>query len=221
MGDISATINFMETNMQIKTWWLPSSIPSGDRLLPSISRQTPLMVRFPLLFSEDWREDLIGWFREELPEHFEVSSAGSSSLFHQIMISQLISEDEVMAEADALVHAARRFAVDANRLAYSVADANGIDPAELPARMFQLEHVPEEWELFPHGAHLCGTHLETGQEIEISMDSGGFAMLDAEFFCRYLETTPGLELPPTFIDPASDMQRAFDILEKNGKFRGG
>jgi len=209
------------TETVTKTWLSPSKIPAGDRLIPLISRDTALMIRFPAVFSARLVEDHIGWLIEELPEHYDVFDAGSTSMFHRITITQKISEDEVMDEADALVHAAKRFAVDANRLAYAIAEANAIDPGQLANRMFHLEQSPAGWELFPHGAHLRGTNLDTGQEIEISLGTGGFAMLDAEFFCRYLETTPGFKLPDSFIEPVADMNRAFDILEKNGKFRGG
>ncbi|NWF37503.1 hypothetical protein [Mariprofundus sp. KV] len=204
-----------------KTWFSPSKIPSGDRLIPFISREKPLMIRFPALFSARLVEDHINWLKEELPEHYEVVDAGSTSMFHRITIAQLISEDEVMAVADALVAAAIRFARDATELAYRVAEANGIEADALAEHMFTLDHSPEGWDLFPHGKHLRCSDLESGQEVEISLAGNGFAMLDAEFFCRYLETTPGFELPEQFLDPAADMERAFDILERNGKFRGG
>jgi len=204
-----------------KTWLSPSKVPSGDRLIPFISREKSLMIRFPAMFSARLVEDHINWLKEEVPENYEVFDAGSTTMFHRITIIQLISEEEVMAVADDLIAAARRFAKDATQLAYMVAEANGIEADMLAKHMFTLEQSPDGWELFPHGKHLRCTDLESGQEIEISLAGNGFAMLDAEFFCRYLESTPDLELPDTFVEPQADMARAFDILEHNGKFRGG
>lgn len=202
-----------------KTWLLPSKIPDVHQLLCFVQRDRPLLIRFPSLHSQDWVDELLAWLKEELPEHYTAFDAGSTSLFHRLTVMQLISEDEVLAVADALTAAARQFAADASRLARIVAETNGIEPEQLAEQAFVLDESPPGWELFPHGRHLRCTDSENGQEIEIFLADGGFGMLDAEFFCRYLETTPGLSLPESFTDPYADMQRAFDILEKRAVFK--
>jgi hypothetical protein len=207
-------------NAVIKTWWLPSHIPAGDRLLAFVERRQPLLIRFPKFFSESWIDDLIAGLKLDIPEHYDVSNAGSDARFHRIMIRQLISEDEVAAVADDLIAAARQFSIDAAGLAHEIARVNGIEPDDLARRASALDAAPTGWMLEPHGRHLRCTHQESGQEIGITLAGGGFGMLDAEFFCRYLETTPGLGLAPEFIEPAADMQRAFDMLERRGMLKG-
>lgn len=211
----------MATDANTKFYFAPFMIPPGGQLCLWVERDRPLTLFFSSLFSRKSLITIIDRLNEELPDEYDAYDPGSSAFFHRIAIVRMISEDEVLAIADKLVAAARRFAMVATKLAHAIADMNGLSPEALCRNAYALENVPEGWELFPHGEHIRCTHLASGQQVEISLGSAGFGVLDPEFFCRFLETTPGLGLPDVFADPCSDMERAFDILEKHGRFREG
>ncbi|WP_165234034.1 DUF6896 domain-containing protein [Aquisphaera insulae] len=146
-------------------------------------------------------------------------------------IKKLISDEEVLTQADAIAAAAARFRLTAtglmNRLSRKLA---------IPLEAFySLEYRPRlrrdwfrdqwkgrlsfRWGYAFHG-YECGFRDRlTGQDVDVILGfPGEFGVLDPFFFARFVATTRGLErVAAIFKDSFHDPLRAMEVLERYGR----
>jgi hypothetical protein len=150
-----------------------------------------------------------------------------------VTIKKVISEEEVLAKADAIVAAAAQFRRTAAGLMDRLARRLRI-PLEV---FFGLGYWPllrrgwfkdrwrgrldSHWSYGFHG-HECGFRdHHTGQDVEVILGfQGEFGVLDPFFFARFVATTTGLEkVAALFKDGFHDPLRALEVLEREGRLK--
>lgn len=148
-----------------------------------------------------------------------------------VTIKKVISEEDILAEADAIVAAAAQF----RRAATGLMDRLS-RRLDIPLEAFDdLEHRPLlrrgwfrdrwrgrldcRWSYGFHG-HECGFRDRfTSQAVEVKLGfPGEFGVLDPFFFARFVATTTGLEkVAALFKDGFHDPLRALEVLERKGQ----
>ncbi|MCA1596595.1 MAG: hypothetical protein LC772_09265 [Chloroflexi bacterium] len=148
-----------------------------------------------------------------------------------VTLLKVISEEDVLAHADELVLAVRRFNEIANDLVNRLAAKWDVPPDSLNSYFFRWRRyndsadgerrLDEEWKYWFHGTECVFTHNATGQHVEFSFGSlGELGAPDPWFFSRFLETTP--EFAPIlrlFGDDYHDPRRALEILVTHGRLK--
>lgn len=205
-----------------RRFYYPSfaALPSVEEILRDLDRQHHVVLQFPAKY-EARKQTLIRYLRIRLPENCSIFNSGNSSERTWVTVKQVISRPELQAIESVLIDAARLFRRTAHLLARELAAFNGVPAEELWEHRERLRPFPGDWTIAHHGGHQCFKNRKTGQTVEVSMWFGDeFGVLDPEFFCTFLRTTPGLDCPVEIIDHYHDAARALDYLKGRGLLTG-
>lgn len=206
-----------------------ADLPSAPEIRQLVDDDHHLVLRVdPPLDGTGFDERLvIDWLAPRLPDYTVFDSGGG------VTIKRVIAEEDVLAEADAIVAAAVQFRRTASglmdrlskKLDIPLGAFYGLEYRPLLRRgWFRDEwrgRLDSRWRYAFHG-HQCGFRdRATGQDVEVEMGfRDEFGVLDPFFFARFVTTTPGLEGVATlFRDSYHDPLRALLVLERQGRLR--
>lgn len=161
----------------------------------------------------------------QLPDYTVFDSGGA------VTIKKVVAEEDVLAEADAIVAAALLFRRTATglmdrlsrKLNIPLAAFYGLEYRPLLRRGWFWDRwggrLDSHWRYGFHGRQCGFRNGVTGQDVQAEMGFGGeFGVLDPFFFGRFVRTTPGLEgVAALFRDSFHDPLRALVILERQGR----
>jgi hypothetical protein len=165
---------------------------------------------------------VIDWLAPQLPDCTVFDSGGG------VTFKKVIAQEDVLANADAIVAAAvqfRRTAADlmdrlSKRLCIPLEAFYSLEYRPLLSRGWfrdrWIGRLDSRWRYGFHG-HQCGfRNASTGQDVEVELGfRGEFGVLDPFFFARFVATTPGLEsVAALFKDGFHDPLRALEVLEQ-------
>ncbi|MES2462564.1 MAG: hypothetical protein V4671_18430 [Armatimonadota bacterium] len=234
----------------------PDNLPSLEHLISLTTAQNHVVLQFPSTPEmESGKAKLIETLAKQLPGHRVFNSgvqqaknpsgtiarlwkhkgnttgtSGTSGTTGTtwITIKLVISESEVLANAEQIISAARLFRQTAHELMNHLARKLGVPLEAFADPLFRMTDVPgapqpegeleNGWTFWFHGFECAFENRQTGQEVEVRLGFlHEFGALDPYFFARFVSTTPELQqVQQLFEDTYHDPARAFDVLEKHG-----
>ena len=195
-------------------------VPPADRLAALATFERHVVLELPATpANEAEKERLVARLARALPDHRVFDSGGRSAADAApttwVTVLRVISEADVLANADAIVDAAREFRSIATALMTLL--ARGRHPRGSPDR----GELGDGWEYAFHGLECAFRNRVTGQYVDVRLQFGNeFGALDPWFFAGFVRTTPGLEaVARLFRDDFHDAARALDVLRRHGRLR--
>lgn len=203
--------------------------PDAEAIERMLGDDRHVVLRFaPGSLSEEEKRRVMRRLVERLP-NCSVFDAGAQNGAERITIMRVISEAVVLANADAIVEAARLFRRIARERIAELAAQFGVRPDAFADGLFRfgLEPgqssgtLPSGWKYYFHGLECAFGNPATGQGLDVRLGFGEeFGVLDPYFFARFVASTPELQtVARLFRNDYHDPKRALEILEKRGLFR--
>jgi len=236
------------------------AVPTAHRIAELAESTPHLVLRFPTQFeivsshtlttrelTGDFLQRLVEELRPLLPNHSIFDAGGiydpearknvlqlpvgaRISGTSRLSLLRVVSEEEVLAHADALVQAAQRFRQIATELAGRLASKLNVSLEAFSNQEFEWDFdcdsscddcataLDEEWTYWFHGCECLFSSAKTGAYVEIILGFGDeFGVLDPYFFAKFLQSIPEFRpLAQQFQHEYHDTARAFEILEKHG-----
>ncbi len=202
------------------------ALPSPQQLQDAVATQLHGVLLFSRWLNADEKARCVEAVRAVLPGC--LVNAGKPDLgFDPVYFERVLSQKEVLANADELLESARDFRVLATQLCQQLATLIGISARELAAhgqyqlprnRIEQRGWLNDEWSYGFHGFQCGFRHRHSGQDVDVEFGFGDeFGVLDAAFWLRFLRTTPRYcELASWLALSYGDAKRMMDVLQGAG-----